>query len=244
MSAKAQSKAITSEFTEQRFGEELKRKSMAYYLVFRIIIETDMPFSTITKQTVADVKGKTALTYTSHAGGIRKAPISDSLQKDISEYCEGKKQEDVFLTGKLNGNPLHVMTISQAFSSASKALKLDPPVSVRSCHKTFIYHMLLTDKNTTRARTYLHANSEREIYDFIGVPLPDRKGKNPNITRADLIQTGIVNTVSDKVNATLYAIERSLRGETELPPEDCAAIKEFCEKLDTAVTEYRFRQNE
>ena len=239
------SKAITSELTERMFGDELKHKNIVYYLTFRLMVETDIPFKELTHLKVSDISGKTELSYTTHSGGSRTMPLSDGLQKEVNDYIAAsqKKETDYLLTGRNNGNPLHTMTISQVFASVSKMLKIDPPVSIRSCHKTFIYHMLISDGSSSRARNYLHANSEKEIYEYIGVPAPDRKGKSPVVTKADLAYSNLIEAVSDKVNATLYSVERLLKSDTDLSPEECSAIKDFCEKLDSAVTEYRIRRD-
>ena len=240
-----ESRAITSEFIEKAFAEELRRKKITYYFVFRLIIETDISFKEMSRLKVSDVRGKEAITYTKHSGGKRTAPISAELQKELSDYCAGMNKSESFLQGKNNSNPLHPSTISQVFKSVSETLKIDPPISIKSCHKTFIYKMVLRDGSCTRAKGYLHANSDKNLYDYIGVPAPEKRGRNALIiTKDDLIRSGLIESVSDRVNATLYSIERALRSNEPMSDSDCQTTNDFLNRLDSAVSDYRLRKDE
>lgn len=243
MPKKVKTRAITSEQMERAFEEAIRERNAAYYFVYRLIIDTGLPFTVIAALKVRDVYQKTEIEAVTHAGGMRTSQIPERLQKEINDYCKGRDSSEYFLRGKNNKNPLNSSTITQVFAATSKQLKLDPPITVKSCHKTFIYHLMLTDGNCKRARSYLHVNSEEDIYEYIGLPVPE-DGKKSALTKTDLICSNIVPATSDKANATFYKIEQSLRTDDELSLKECANIKNFCDKVDSAVTEYRLRKGE
>ena len=171
--------AIISAETERQFVNELERMNPTYALAFRLIVETGIPYTHLIALKVSDVYGKDTLTYSARQGTVRKMPLSLTTKQKITALCLRKAPDDTLLIGKVRSQPLHSATFTLALKSASEACDIDPPVTIKSCHKTFLWHLLCQTGDIRQVKKYVHTNSESELYTYIGIPETEPIGALP-----------------------------------------------------------------
>ena len=207
-----------------------------------MMVETGVPFAQIGRIRISEIMGRDEYHYRSRSGSIRREPISPMLKHDIAVYCMGRDPQEFAFIGKKNKRPVHHSTICQVFSNVSKTLGLLPPMAISTAHKTFIYHMILKDGNVRRAKKYLHAGSVREVYETIGVPMPEKDEEPaPENAKLRVIRSDILRDTSDRADAMFYNIRKRIEDPDEPTEDYCQSVLSFCEEINTLLTKYRFK---
>lgn len=237
-------KGIYSKAEEDTVYSELYSKNPIYGLVFKTMVETGITFKRLTELKTHEVIGHTTLKYSSRLGYEREMPMSKELQQALSSYAyETKKQDDdVFFTGKRNNSPLHPATISQILIAVSDKCGIEPYLTTTSLHMTFVYHLLQTDGNCKRAKQYLHASTDKDVYEYLKLPLPNSVlNRNPSPESLE-ITPEVIFRISDATNSTLFKALSALQ-KGNLSIEASQKLLRYLSAIDHANTEYNMSVN-
>lgn len=232
-------KGIYSKAEEDTVYFELSSKDPIYGLVFKTMVETGITFKRLTELKTCEVIGHDTLRYASRLGYEREMPMSKELQQALSSYAyETKKQDDeIYFTGKRNNSPLHPATISQILIAVSDKCGIEPYLTTTSLHMTFVYHLIQRDGNCNRAKQYLHASTDKDVYEYLKLPMPSSAlNRCPSPDRLEITPDLIVR-ISDTTSATLFRALIELQ-KGELSMETSQRLLHYLSIIDHANTEY------
>lgn len=238
-------RGIYSKAEEDTVYFELTSKDIIYGLVFKTMVETGITFKRLTELKVSDVLGRDTLKYASRLGYEREMPMSKELQQALTSYAHEshKKDNDIYFTGKRSNSPLHPATISQVLISVSDRCGISPYLTTTSLHMTFVYHLIQQDGNCKRAKQYLHASTDKDVYDYLGLPLPNSVLKRKDGANSSLeITPELVFRISDAVNAALFKVINTLKdGNPGI--ESSQKMLRYLSMLDHATSEFNSSLN-
>lgn len=231
---------IRSPELEELIIKELHKRRPLYSFMYRCIRETGIELSHLTHLTAADLKMKD-LTFRSHAGVPRTMPLSEELHQDLLKYLADYPDNALVFTGKSGKHPLHPETVATALRSVSKTLGINPPLSVTAIRLTFVYHLILSDGNCTRAREFIHASTAEEVYARLSL-LPEEtpeylEGKYPNPKEA-LLRYDIAEKIRTRIRDVTDGIEKSRTLPEYLTDSYSQQALSLLEKIDTAITSF------
>lgn len=169
--------AITDKYTLETIAKDLKSKSEAYYIMFKILLDTGMPLDELAKMRVCDIN-KNAITFMPiHKGNLRTEPLSESTQEDIRNYVKDKQQGDFAFPSKSNPQkPMFIRSFQYALLESSRTYGIEPPVSATSLKKTYIYNLFMETHDTKKIYKITGIRSLVQLYEFFGIEAPPLKG--------------------------------------------------------------------
>ncbi len=210
------SKAILDNYTLNLVGNDLILKNEAYYIIFRILLETGMPLEEVFKLRICDIN-KNAITFSpAHKGYLRTEKLTADTQEAIRSYINGKADEELAFPSKADPNkPIFIRSFQNALAETSKRLGLTPPISATSLRKTFIYNLYIKTHDTKKIYKITGIRSINQLYEYLGISAPPSEegtermsSKNPyNI----LVGEGIIDSTKKNTNITLDKICESLK---------------------------------
>lgn len=209
---KETSKGIYSQIEEELVYSELTAMDPLYGLVFKVMVETGIPFKHLTQLKTSDLVEHSTLKYASRLGYEREMPMSQELQQVLKAYAfeRGKEGDDIFFTGKRNNNPLHPATIAQVLNQVSDKCGISPHLTANSLHMTFVYHLIQLDGDCKRAKRCLHATTDRDVYKYLGLPMPVSGGKG-GAGHSDLrLSPEYIFKLSEATDAAFFKIVKVL----------------------------------
>lgn len=234
-------KGIYSKTEESTVYAELTQKHPIYGLMFKTMVETGITFKRLTQLTTQELIGHTTLKYTSRLGFEREMPLSKELQQALSLYAyENKKADtDIFFTGKRNNCPLHPATVSQVLIAVSERCGITPYLTTTSLHMTFVYHLIQNDGNCKRAKQYLHATTDKDVYEYLGLPVPDHTRKKDKGLEPETLEITpeLVFRLSDATNAAFFKITNALN-KKDISLDLYQKMLRYLSEIDHATTEF------
>lgn len=239
-SKEAGRRGIYSEVEEDIVYSELRLKDPVYGLIFKTIVETGINFKRLTELKVSEIVGRDTLRYTSRLGYEREMPMSRELQQALSAYAAeaNKSGEDIYFTGTRGNNPVHPATLSQVLKAVSDKCGIEPYLTTTSLHMTFAYRLIQADGNCQRAKQYLHASTDKAVYEYLGLPLPNSvlKKRRPSSDCLE-ISPDLVFRIADSVNAAMFKAMRALN-KGSLGKKASQSLLRYLSAVDQANAEF------
>ncbi len=166
------SAVIDKQLLEQ-IGLDLQRKNDAYYIIFRIEIDTGMPLDEIPKLRICDIN-KNAITFSSiHKHQLRTEALTEETQQCIRQYCLNKKEGDLAFPSKADSTkPLSMKAFQAALKQSSEKLGCEPPMTSLSLKKTFIYNLYMRTHSTKKVYQITGVRSLQQLYTYLGIKEP------------------------------------------------------------------------
>lgn len=160
--------AITSKIVENQIGEALKNHDIRVYLIYRLSIETGIPFKYIFSFTVSDLLNRSEI-INPKSSSLKMMPISPTLQYELDDYLFGKKPESLaFSSLRDESNPIRTSTVQSIFDATTKELNI-PNMSLNSLRKTYLYHLYIESKDINAVLNESSMTSAAEAFAFLGI---------------------------------------------------------------------------
>lgn len=165
---------ITSVNMIDTVAHMLSQYNSDFSLIFYIIIDTNVPYLSLCDMKVSDLTDHDTITY----HGMRNSdilweePISPKVASLIKEHFKGRNPDELAFIGSRSGKKLGKSSFIKALANASASCGFNPPLSITSLHKTYVYFMFLKDpKNAFKHTT---ARSKQDLYSYLQInPMDD-----------------------------------------------------------------------
>lgn len=211
----AKSAAIIDKYSLEQIGSDLRNKQEAYYVIFRIILDTGIPLEEIPSLRVCDIN-KNALTFMPiHKGFLRTEQLSEETQAVIKAYVAGKREEDYAFPAKSSDKkPLNIRSFQFALAETSNHFCYDPPITAMSLKKTFIYNLYMHTHDPKKIYKITGVRSLAQLYEYLGIDAPPKDNEDKKLSPRNPQDVLVGDELSSKtrthVNSVLDSIDERL----------------------------------
>ncbi len=231
---------ITSANTIRLLGEDLRAQQEDYYLIYRLILETGIPLSSLLDLTVNDLKDKKEIEVLSSRkyNTTRLAPLSRTLQKDLKAFLNGRSGHEYVFTSRFTGDKLHPSTFKTALKFLSTRHGLEPPVTVLVLTRTYAYNQYLKDPSTviTRSPESKYAGAA----EYFGLDFSEEINREPMGSRSKTIfyKRDLLSSVRKKITKALKSISKNTERPDTMDGEYFDKTVSFLSAISDLVDDY------
>ncbi len=229
---------IISPETRRIVRDELRSMDEGYYIIYCIITETGCPLQNLLDLKVSDMKGKATLTIpaSKRYGTEKQASISPGLKEDIDAYLKDRNENDYAFTSRYTGNQLNVGTYKKALLSVSRYHGIEPPVTVSSLVKTYVYDLYTKGDHTA----FTHSPSRysyKGLHEYLGLDVPEDKEEyltdhNP---KTAFYKENRLSAMQDRIRTTMQSIKENTERPDKADAEYIKKVLRLFEQIDTAI---------
>lgn len=209
---------ITSAIVETKLGVEIKKKDLALYILYRILIETGIPYTHLVKRNVGSFRNKKNISYSTKNEGIITESFSDDTLENISIYIEEKDDDELMFPNKHTDSPLHPSCAIRAFNRCAKKIGLSERITPAVLKKTYFFHLLLntSEMSVFRKRTSLY--TKKEICDYFGIEtIPQIIVTWERSNFQQFYETTDFASIKNKLENVLSVIDKISKEDGDLP---------------------------
>lgn len=244
------SKAITSPSIERKLGYEIKKVDTAHYLVYRIIIETGIPFEQLAISKVALFRKQKSITYTTRAGEYVTAYFSQDTLETIREHIAWKSDKEYMFPNRYANTPIKSSNTVRTFNECAAKLGIDMHISIAVLKKTYYFHLLQKANDISELTVFkerLHLRSDNEVLAYLGIPAIPQKIKTwDKETYQHFLDQIDQKSLQDRVSALFQSMD-IISNENDLPEifyqksmESISAIEEILDEYFTFLNKSGF----
>lgn len=163
------SQAILSPTLENLIGERLKEIDLSFYLIYRLMIETGIPYKALITMQVSDLINASSISYSLKNKENITVPFSKKTNKLLQKYLLSKDSGEIAFPNKFKNTPLNQANMKRILENVSEDLGIFPPIQLNSLRKTYHYHDFLKDNDFNRMKKVLKCQSKRAVLEYFGI---------------------------------------------------------------------------
>lgn len=231
---------ITNNLTIELVLKKLNEANPAYNIIFRLMLETGMPLSSCVELKCCDIN-KNAVTFKpTHKQVVRTEPLSEELQKDIAKYLGGKGDMSYAFVQKNNTSKhMHYRAFLGALETICESLNIMPTITSQTIRKTYIYKLFISGNNVEKIYSLTDCRSIRQIYDYLGLPLPEQKDREyyqKESIRDVLVKEKLVEQTKATAESTLSKMIENLDYTKAVSYDYCREVMRCISTINEAIT--------
>ena len=225
-------KAITSSIVEHKLGVELKKEDLSVYLLYRIIIETGVPYKVLISPPVEFFRDKYCITYSLKNKEKNTGYFSQDTLENIKIYTANKKDSDYMFPGRFKNVPMDNTTANRLLKRCSARIGRMEPITTNVLKKTYLYHQyLLMDEHSFKKKFSI--STEKGICELLGLEtLPSKITYWDKCQFSDFLNKTDFAKIVEDLN-TVISCSHQINEQKQLPE---IYFKETIEAITTTQT--------
>lgn len=231
---------ITNNMTIALVEKQLKEVNPAYYIIFELMLETGIPLSTCCELKCCDIDKNAVTFHPTHKHVTRTEPISDKLQKEISQYLDGRNDMSyAFHQKNAPDKHLHYRTFLGCLESICEKCNINPVITSQTIRKTYIYRLFITGNNIEKIFALTGIKNIKEIYNYLGLPLPELKDKeyfSRDSLKDQIIRDDLISKTKVLTDETLDQMASSINYTSVSSYDYCRESMRLLTSINEAIT--------